>query len=127
MDILPIQASAVPCERFFSSAADTDVPDRNRLSPALFEALQIIKFFVRQHRGDFNFVENLVAKEDDYSIHGPLTQHARRELIDADDFRTLADLEALSTSENQADFSSVSSLIPVESLSDSWSISYRYA
>ena len=42
MDVLPAEASSVSCERMFSSAADTDVPDRSNLHPALMEVLQVI-------------------------------------------------------------------------------------
>jgi hypothetical protein len=41
---LPIQASAVPSERVFSLSAETDTSKRNRISPALMEALQMLKF-----------------------------------------------------------------------------------
>jgi hypothetical protein len=44
MDYLPIQASSVPCERVFSSSAETDTKKRNRISPLLMEALQILKY-----------------------------------------------------------------------------------
>jgi hypothetical protein len=50
MDILPIQASAVPCERVFSSAKETTTPRRNRISPELMEMLQILKFSIRNGR-----------------------------------------------------------------------------
>ena len=44
MDILPIQASSVPCERVFSSGKLTVTDQRNRISGKLMEALQILKF-----------------------------------------------------------------------------------
>lgn len=44
MDILPIQGSAVPCERVFSSGKETMSARRNRISPELMEALQMLKF-----------------------------------------------------------------------------------
>ena len=53
MDYLPIQASAVPCERVFSSSAETDSKKRNRLGPALMEALQILKFSLKKSHLDF--------------------------------------------------------------------------
>ena len=54
MDYLPIQASSVPCERAFSSCAETDTKRRNRLSPALIEALQVLKGWYRhEHVLDF--------------------------------------------------------------------------
>ena len=53
MDYLPIQASSVPCERVFSSSAETMTKRRNRISPILMEALQMTKFFLKQERLDF--------------------------------------------------------------------------
>lgn len=53
LDYLPIQASAVPCERAFSSSAETDTNRRNRISPNLMEALQIIKYSIRNDLIDF--------------------------------------------------------------------------
>lgn len=78
MDVLPAQASAVPCERIFSSAADTDVPDRNKLHPALMEALQIIKFSTKQ--GRLNFTKDLLAKPADYTLDGAVSSRAIGEL-----------------------------------------------
>jgi hAT family C-terminal dimerisation region len=57
MDYLPIQASAVPCERVFSSSAETDTKRRNRISPTLMEALQMLKYDFRKRR--LNFTEGL--------------------------------------------------------------------
>lgn len=51
MDVIPIQASAVPCERVFSSAKETITDRRNRIAPKLMEALQMLKFSVRHGRG----------------------------------------------------------------------------
>jgi hypothetical protein len=51
MDILPIQASAVPCERVFSSAKETTTDRRNKISAELMEALQILKFSIRKGHG----------------------------------------------------------------------------
>jgi hypothetical protein len=53
MDVLPIQDSAVPCERVFSSGALTDTARRNKLSPELMEALQMLKFALKKSRLDF--------------------------------------------------------------------------
>jgi hAT family C-terminal dimerisation region len=50
MDILPIQGSAVPCERVFSSGKETTTARRNRISPELMEALQMLKFAVHKGR-----------------------------------------------------------------------------
>jgi hypothetical protein len=53
MDYLPVQATSVPCERVFSSAKDTATPKRNRISPILMEALQMLKFSLKKDRLDF--------------------------------------------------------------------------
>jgi hypothetical protein len=51
MDILPIQASSVPCERVFSSSKETVTARRNSLSPDVMEALQLLKYSSKQGRG----------------------------------------------------------------------------
>ncbi|KAG1744581.1 uncharacterized protein EDB91DRAFT_1123129 [Suillus paluster] len=43
----------------------------NILSPQVLEALQILKFSYRQER--LCFTRDLIAKEDDYRISGPVT------------------------------------------------------
>lgn len=53
MDYLPIQASSVPCERVFSSSAETDTNRRNRISPVLMEALQMLKYSLNHSAMDF--------------------------------------------------------------------------
>jgi hAT family C-terminal dimerisation region len=53
MDYLPVQATSVPCERVFSSAKETDTKKRNRMSPLLMEALQLLKFALKKERLDF--------------------------------------------------------------------------
>lgn len=53
MDFLPIQATSVPCERVFSSAKETDTAKRNRISPVLMEALQLLKFALKKERLNF--------------------------------------------------------------------------
>lgn len=63
LDYLPIQASAVPCERVFSSASETDTKRRNRLHPTLMEALQILKFSLKRQRLDF--MQGLETAEED--------------------------------------------------------------
>lgn len=54
MDYLPIQASAVPCERIFSSSAETDTKKRNRITPSLMEALQMLKYHLKKAQLDFS-------------------------------------------------------------------------
>ena len=61
MDYLPIQASSVPCERIFSSSAETDTKRRNRIGAPLMEALQIQKFIFKKER--LNFMEGWMVHE----------------------------------------------------------------
>lgn len=79
MDVLPAQASAVPCERVFSSSKETSTLRRSRLSPQVMEALQILKFSIRGDR--LSFTEDLLACEEDYDISGHLTVRAINELV----------------------------------------------
>jgi len=58
MDILPIQGSAVPCERVFSSAKETMTARRNRILPELMESLQLLKFSAKKGR-KLNFTAGL--------------------------------------------------------------------
>ncbi|KDQ12927.1 hypothetical protein BOTBODRAFT_112286, partial [Botryobasidium botryosum FD-172 SS1] len=50
LDILPAQASAVPCEHVFSSSKETCTVRRNKLAPETVETLQVLKFAYRQDR-----------------------------------------------------------------------------
>jgi len=67
MDILPIQASSVPCERIFSSSKETTTARRNKLHPQLVEALQILKY-ERKHARGLNFTEGLDEKEQEQEL-----------------------------------------------------------
>ncbi|KIJ22898.1 hypothetical protein M422DRAFT_101193, partial [Sphaerobolus stellatus SS14] len=53
IDYLPAQASSVPSERVFSGGGETDHHRRNRISPGLFEQLQMLKFMLKKSRLDF--------------------------------------------------------------------------
>jgi hypothetical protein len=53
VDYIPIQASSVPSEHIFSSSGETDTAKRNRMSPILMEALQMLKFGLKQDRLNF--------------------------------------------------------------------------
>lgn len=90
MDVLPAQASAVPCQRVFSSSKETCTLRRNRISRALLEALQVLKYSYRSER--LSFVEDLIAKEADYTIAGPLTETAIDELMAAGKYQELNQL-----------------------------------
>ena len=50
LDYLPIQGSAVPCERVFSSAKETMTDRRNRICERLMEEIQMLKFSVKNGR-----------------------------------------------------------------------------
>ena len=69
MDYLPIQATSVPCERVFSSAKETDTAKRNRISPVLMEALQLLKFLLKKER--LNFTHGWLTSEAAMSISMP--------------------------------------------------------
>jgi len=57
MDYLPIQASSVPCECIFSSRTETDTKKRNKISPKLMEALQMLKYHFKHSWLDFSQCE----------------------------------------------------------------------
>jgi len=72
MDVLPIQASAVPRERVFSSAKETMAPRQSHISPDLMEALQLLKFTLRNGRSlDFTsglgYMDKLCEMEESVS------------------------------------------------------------
>jgi hypothetical protein len=90
MDVLPVQASAVPCESAFSSGKQTATPNRNRLNPALMEALQLLKYIYKQDRLDFT--RDILAREEDYQIEGEVTERAVEELLASGKIEELRDL-----------------------------------
>ncbi|KIK79321.1 hypothetical protein PAXRUDRAFT_161578, partial [Paxillus rubicundulus Ve08.2h10] len=53
LDMLPAQASAVPCEQVFSSGKDTDTEQCSNLSPDMMEILQILKYQFHNDRISF--------------------------------------------------------------------------
>lgn len=66
LDVLPVQASAVPCERVFSSSKLTDDARRCNLSHFQMEMLQNLKHRFRGER--ISFTENLVCNEHELSV-----------------------------------------------------------
>jgi hypothetical protein len=62
MDYLPIQGSAVPCERVFSSAKETMSNRRNRILYGLMEQLQMLKFSFTKGR-PLNFTAGTTEKD----------------------------------------------------------------
>jgi len=70
MDFLPVQATSVPCECVFSSAKETDTAKRNRISPLLMEALQLLKFSLKKER--LNFTAGWATSEEAMGVaHKP--------------------------------------------------------
>jgi hypothetical protein len=61
LDYLPIQASSVPSKCVFSSSAETDTKKRNRINPELMEALQMLKFALKQ--SCLNFTQHWLTLE----------------------------------------------------------------
>lgn len=90
MDILPAQASAVPCEEVFSSSKETITERRTNMSPELLSELQILKYAYKQDR--LSFTSKLVAKECDYTLEGQITENAAQELLAAGKLCELEDL-----------------------------------
>jgi hypothetical protein len=88
MDYLPIQATSVPCERVFSSSAETDTKRRNHITSPLMEALQILKFWFKKECLDF--------------MHGWMTDE--KQLVeddpDADLLQTLINQDTQSSQNN---------------------------
>ena len=78
LDYLPIQASSVPSERVFSSSAETDTKKRNRINPELMEALQMLKFALKQSR--LNFTQHWLTLESMLREREP--EHGRDLLAD---------------------------------------------
>ncbi|KAL1691529.1 hypothetical protein GGG16DRAFT_53319, partial [Schizophyllum commune] len=66
LDVMPAQASAVPCERVFSSSKETDALRRANLSPKLMEHLQILKYIFRGDR--LNFMSELLCTEQELTV-----------------------------------------------------------
>jgi len=54
MDVLPMQASSVPCKRVFSSSKETNMLRWSQLSPETMEMFQVLKFQYHSRRLDFN-------------------------------------------------------------------------
>jgi hypothetical protein len=89
LDVLPVQASAVPCERAFSSSKETCVLRRSLLSTGTLEVLQVLKHLYKSERLDFT--SHWIAKEEDYSIE-KATEAAIQELVSAAKSEELLDL-----------------------------------
>ena len=89
LDVLPVQASAVSCERIFSSSKETCALRCSLLSASTLEVLQFLKQLYKDKH--LQFVSHLIAKEDDYAIDHA-TETAIHELILSGNMEELWDL-----------------------------------
>lgn len=69
MDYLPVQGTSVPCERVFSSSAETDTKQRNRIGATLMEALQMQKYGLKKKR--LSSVEGRAADQHALLLNDP--------------------------------------------------------
>ena len=94
LDYLPIQASSVPSEHVFSSSAETDTKRQNRIHLVLMEALQMLKFPLKQRW--LNFTDGWAVTEEELEYYadddedsadllGKLTSEIREDWIDIDE------------------------------------------
>jgi len=93
LDYLPIQVSSIPSKRVFSSSAKTDMKRHNWIHPILMEALQMLKFSLKQQW--LNFMEGWAVTEDELEYHadddenssdllGKLSSEIREDGVDID-------------------------------------------
>ncbi|KAL7282477.1 hypothetical protein ACG7TL_003948 [Trametes sanguinea] len=78
LDILPVPASSVPCERVFSACKDIDTLRRNALDEGMLEILQVLKFSIKQERLDFPLSWRPAREEDmDVGVKLPPSEATR--------------------------------------------------
>ena len=75
------QATAEPCERVFSSGKEICTLRRSQLDPTTIKMLQVLKHLYQ--REWLNFTAGILAREEDYTIEGPVTESAILELLKA--------------------------------------------
>lgn len=78
LDILPAQASTIPCEHIFSSSKEICTLRHSLLSSLMLEVLQVLKHIYKAKRLDF--ASHWVTHEDDYLIESA-TADAINELV----------------------------------------------
>ena len=89
LDVLPVQASAVPCERIFSSSKETCALRHSLLSASMLEVLQVLKQLYKEE--NLQFASHLLAKEEDYAIDHA-SEAAIHELVSSENMEELSDL-----------------------------------
>jgi hypothetical protein len=90
IDVLPAQATSVPCERVFSSSKETCSMHRSWLDSTTMEMLQVLKHLYQQ--GRLNFTAGILTAVGDYTIEGPVTESAAFELLQAGKVEELCEL-----------------------------------
>jgi hypothetical protein len=63
MDLMPVQATSVPSEHIFSASKRTTTARRNRLTPKIMEATQILKFEAKNKR-EISFTKGFSIKDE---------------------------------------------------------------
>jgi len=76
-----LSAAPVPCERVFSSSKETCTLRRSQLDPTTIKMLQVLKHLYQQEQ--LNFTAGILAREENYTIEGPVTESAILELLKA--------------------------------------------
>lgn len=94
MSILAIPASAVSCERVFSSAKETTTVRRNRILPEMMEALQVLKYRLVE---SLRFTNGWICTEDelDISKDGDSDSNILSQILDSTNPASMSDFAAL--------------------------------
>ena len=92
LDVLPIQASSIPCERLFSDGGWAAVRDRSRLGSERFEQLQMMKNAWRNNVVDLaawnaNMFEEILADDEGIVYYGKDLHNCDMENEDLDEAR----------------------------------------
>ena len=75
IDILPIPASAVSCERLFSRAKQTATDRRSRLGSDVFEAIECLNVHWRNDLVDYARANTAAAAVEDVQLEEELTEY----------------------------------------------------
>jgi len=81
IDILPIQGSSVPCKHIFLSSKETTTARRNCISSTLMEALQILKFAIRNGL-DLSFTQGTGLQDKLKALEGPNSEPPPNDLVE---------------------------------------------
>ena len=76
LNYLPIQGSSVPSEYVFSSSAETDTKQRNRIKLELMEALQMLQFALKAQQLNFSLGQEISKDSLGIESDGPVAPYA---------------------------------------------------